>query len=83
MYSPLVKYVIINEIGEEAITISEDKEILVYDLNTQVCVQNIYKKKMMIGPRTISACCFNQWRQALYVATNQLGKFEHMVGDQI
>ena len=70
-------YVMVNSTKEQIVSISEDKEINIFDMNTQTCVQTIFRKWVPIGPRSISSVYFNIARQALVIANNNLAFFEH------
>ncbi len=76
-----ILYVVVNAPKEQIISISEDKEINVFEMSTQTCIQTILRKNVPLGPRPISAMYFNQTRQALLLGTNQLAVFEHREED--
>ena len=82
-----VLHVIVNEKEEHVVSISEDKDINVFDMSTQVCVQTIRFQLFQLGARPISAAYFNEDRQSLIVGTNQLAFLEHeeedVINDQI
>ena len=76
-------HVQIMSVQEKVITVSQDKDIHVFDLNTQTCIQSIYRKFVPLGPRPISAMYFNPQRTAMLLANNQLCLFERKVGELV
>ena len=61
----------------QIITISSEKEILVYNLVSQTCVQSLGKKNIPLGRRPISGVYFNMRQQMLLLANNRLAFFQH------
>ena len=72
-----VTFVIVNSIREQIISISEEKDIFIFDMSTQTCVQTLYRQWVPLGKRPIASAYFNEKRQALLLATNQVAVFEH------
>ena len=66
---------------EKILTVSVEKEIVIYDMLTQVAVQVIKRKDINLGERVLSAACYNPYRKALILGNNQLALFEHQEED--
>ncbi|KAI0229573.1 WD repeat-containing protein on Y chromosome [Lamellibrachia satsuma] len=63
---------------EQAISIAENKDIRVHDINSHICIQTFFRKMMPdVGFRAVTASVFNEARQALVFATTRLMLLEH------
>ena len=76
-----ILFVFVHEKNEHIYSVSQDKEIHVFDMNTQSCIQTIFRKWVPMGPRHINAAVFNSTRKALVLANNRLAMFEHQEHD--
>ena len=76
-HNSAITHIAVNDTKEQVISISLDKEVHVYSLTSQTCIQTIVRKWVPLGSREMSAVCFNWRHQALLMATNQLIVFEH------
>ena len=72
-----VLYVFVYEEKEYIISVSQDKDIIIFDLSTQTSIQTIRRKHVPMGPRILSAGYFNTNRISLVLGSNQLALFEH------
>lgn len=61
----------------QVLTISDEKEILIYSLITQMCVQSLSQKNIPLGRRPITGVYFNVKQQMLLMANNKLAFFQH------
>jgi len=67
---------------EYIISVAENKEVRVHDLNTQTVIQTFYRKMMPgMGPRPFSAVHFSQHSQSLVLATTKMACLEHREED--
>ena len=79
--SPITQ-VKVNLSRETIISIADNKEIRIFDLNTQTCIQTFYRKMFPgMGPRPFTGLFFNERRQALILGTTRLLSLEHCEED--
>ena len=68
----------LNVLKEQIVSIAENKEIRVHDLDTQTCVQLFHRQFIpLVGNRKISASLFNAAKQELVFATTWLAVLGH------
>ncbi|XP_076314990.1 WD repeat-containing protein on Y chromosome-like [Tachypleus tridentatus] len=73
-----ITHVILQDELHQAISISEDKHIKVWDLRSQQCVQAIKGESLKpLGSLTISSAFFHQSQQILILGTSKLGYFDN------
>lgn len=79
--SPIIK-IHISPTKDHVISIAENKEIRVHDLNSQTCIQTFFRKMVCgLGERIISATLFQPAKHTLMLATNKLALLEHQEKD--
>ncbi|KAK2181267.1 hypothetical protein NP493_404g02061 [Ridgeia piscesae] len=67
---------------EQVISIGENKDVRVHDINSHLCLQTFFRKMIPdTSHRAISASFFNKYRQALVFATARLMLLEHRDDD--
>ncbi len=80
--SPIL-HVILNLRREYVISIADNKEVRIHDLNAQTCIQTFYRKMMPgLGPRSITSALYNEAKNALVLGTTSLAVLEHCEDDQ-
>ncbi|XP_076074046.1 WD repeat-containing protein on Y chromosome-like [Mytilus galloprovincialis] len=71
-----ISHVIINSRRNQTISIDKAKNIRVYDLKDQACLQQVGGRVVKLGKYSLSAAYFNPVLQTLIIATNQLAMLE-------
>ncbi|KAK2175397.1 hypothetical protein NP493_732g02017 [Ridgeia piscesae] len=73
-----VTQVHLNDCREQVISLAENRDIRVHDINSHVCVQTFFRKAIPdFGFRSFGASIFNEYRQSLLFATARLMLLEH------
>ena len=68
----------LNGSREQVISIAENKDVRVHDINSHLCIQTFFRKMVPDnGFRPVSASYFNEHCQALVFATNRIMSLEH------
>ena len=62
---------------EKIVTVSVDREIIIFDMLTHSIVERVQRKHIHLGERLLTAAFYNHFRTSLIIATNQMGVFEH------
>ena len=75
-HSKPVTHVVINSSKNQIISIDKGRNIRVFDMKDQTCIQQLTGRVIKLGPFSISAICFNPITQTLVLATNQLAMLE-------
>lgn len=63
--NPVVS-VVIDETGDELITVSKEKDIIIFDLATQMCSQSITRGHVKLGKQPVS-CPFFFYKSNIYM----------------
>ncbi|XP_066529067.1 WD repeat-containing protein on Y chromosome-like isoform X2 [Hoplias malabaricus] len=80
-HSAAIIYVTINSRDSRIISISKDKNVLVWDLQDCVCLQHIPSMNIVLGQLPISSIYYNKDTNTLVLATFMIGVLQGVVDD--
>ncbi|KAK3091806.1 hypothetical protein FSP39_022754 [Pinctada imbricata] len=77
-----INHVIINSPRNQIISVDKGKNIKVFSMKDQTCVQQLSGRIVKLGPTAISSVCFNPATQKLVLATSQIEILERSEEDE-
>ena len=77
-----ITHLIVNSPRNQIISVDKGKNIRVFDMKDQTCVQQLSGRVVKLGPWSISSMCFNPATQKLVLATSQLALLERGEEDE-
>lgn len=77
-----VTHIVVNSSRSQIVSIDKGRNIRVFDMKDQTCVQQLSGRVIKVGPLPISSVCFNPVTQRLVLATNTLAMLERSLEDE-
>lgn len=77
-----VTHIVINSSRGQIVSIDKGRNVRVFDMKDQTCVQQLSGRVIKVGPFPISSMCFNPVTQKLVLATNTLAMLERSLEDE-
>lgn len=77
-----VTHIVVNSSRGQIVSIDKGKNVRVFDMKDQTCVQQLSGRVIKVGPFPISSVCFNPTTQRLVLATNTLAMLERSLEDE-
>ncbi|XP_077864869.1 WD repeat-containing protein on Y chromosome-like [Saccoglossus kowalevskii] len=75
-HNTAVMHIEMNSFNGHIISVAKDKQIKVWDIRDQSCLQTIAGRNVHIGPHHINTVCYNARTGTLIIGTNTLSVFE-------
>lgn len=77
-----VTHIVVNSSRSQIVSIDKGRNIRVFDMKDQTCIQQLSGRVIKVGPLPISSVCFNPVTQRLVLATNTLAMLERSLEDE-
>lgn len=77
-----VTHVVINSLRSQIISIDTGRNVRVFDMKEQNCLQQVSGRLMKVGLFPISSMCFNPATEKLVLATNTLAMLERNIEEE-
>jgi WD40 repeat protein len=77
-----VTHVVINSLRGQIVSIDKGRNIRVFDMKEENCLQQVSGRVIKVGPFPISSICFNPATEKLVLATNTLTMLERNIEEE-
>ncbi|XP_077992887.1 cilia- and flagella-associated protein 337-like [Glandiceps talaboti] len=75
-HNSAIMHITLNGNNGQIISVAKDKQIKVWDMRDQTCLQTVAGRNVHMGPHLINTLCYNPRNGSLILGTNMLGLFE-------